>query len=909
MAVRLAQIYLFTFLQAFCEGCARVRCYFQQDTPLKDTQGYHLLGHVIAVIIRVQILIAMHNAPLVNLVHNAKLPFVGRQGELAQLHQLWGDVQRQQRLVVGLLVGEAGIGKSTLIEQFLGELGDGCTPLHIRFTPGASTSPTRAMARAMASYWRDNNPSGGVRHSLNDLSESLSEIAASTRLIIILEDIHLLPDEGLRQLLGLLATVRTTPFALLCVSRPLPAEATQQLSTVVDHTIVLHGLQGAEVSTLWHRLFTEHPSAAIVRSITTTTVGNPLVIRSGLLRALSNNAISPIIRPQQVTVAVQLDDFQQSLLDSTRSISGVMTQQLTAKALRQLQTLSTLGEIFPIEAAAIATSNTSSLLSEFQQRGILVVASAAHTPLIPTHSPLPQLLAFSHTILHRELLSEATPDSAVLLAVVGAKIPLYSTTPFSLLAAATDLHTFTSEVLLQALEGIHFYLGAIFASDDWLLSESLLLAAEQVIAAVRDDPNNANLTEARISLIMLQMERSSRQHDLTLYRVQMSELMRLTSAPLPASLQHYCLVGKAAKARIAFHQPEELLAAVSELYAETKQWASEHLCGQQYPVGFKTALVALMALGRRCRHYEVIYWTAQHIEVVLESLDLHDPVEIEEYTETLPFILFVRRSEAEFQKRMRELQRLESFGPLPAALLGTKGHLLVVAGHATQGLDILEPAISRLQKHQQFVHLISAVGSWCLARGMVGESLQKITEEAALLLRDVPSVVPNMAVDTAIAITAILAYNIEDMHKVEDLLPMVAQRASGGVLRYFSAVRRDVSAINNLAPPSRDENDPYETIAAVFSSTTLTPLLEAAIIKKMKMEIVEATDLLHFRALLHSVEWMMEHSYPCQQRILPVAAEESRKWLRWLYQRELFIYANAFIARFGTLIPEMEKEG
>ncbi len=60
MAVSLAQIYLFTFLQAFCEGCARVRCYFQQDTPLKDTQGYHLLGHVIAVIIRVQILIACH---------------------------------------------------------------------------------------------------------------------------------------------------------------------------------------------------------------------------------------------------------------------------------------------------------------------------------------------------------------------------------------------------------------------------------------------------------------------------------------------------------------------------------------------------------------------------------------------------------------------------------------------------------------------------------------------------------------------------------------------------------------------------------------------------------------------------------------------------------------------------------
>ncbi|MCC7437711.1 MAG: ATP-binding protein [Armatimonadetes bacterium] len=846
----------------------------------------------------------MHYAPLVDLVHNAKLPFIGREEERAQLHQFWEDVESQQRLVVGLLVGEAGIGKSTLLEQFLSELGDDCTLLHIRFIPGASTSPIRAIARAVASYL-----SGGMLHPASDLSETLIEIAATKRLLIVLEDIHLLSDEGLGQLLALLATLRTTPLALLCLSRPLPIETMQQLSAVVDCTIVLHGLQPAEVSTLWHRLFSEYPSSAIVNSITAATVGNPLVIRSGLLRALHNNAISPIIRPQQVAVVVHLQDFQQLLLDSTRSISGVITQHLAKGALRQLQALATLGEVFSIEAANIVTSNISSLLAEFQQRGILAVAPAAHTSLIPTHSSLPQLLAFSHTILHRELLNDATPDSAALLAVFGAKTPLYSTTPFSLIAAATDLNTLTSELLLQALEGIHFYLGSIFASDDWRLSELLLLAAEKVLAAIRDDPNNISLTEARISLVMLQMERSSRLHDLQLYSDQMSDLIRLTSSTLPASLQHYRLVGKSAKARhIAFHQPEELLAAINELYDEARQWKSQHLRGQQYPVGFKTTLVALLALARRCRHHEVIYWAAEHLETVLESLDLHDPVEIEEYTETLPFILFVRRSEAEFQKRIATLQRLESFGPLPTTLLATKGHLLVIAGQAVQGLSILEQVLGRLQKNQQFVHLISAVGSWCLAQGMIGKPLQKTIENAALLLRDVPPSFPNMAVDTAIATTAILSYNIEDQHKVEELLPRVEKQANTKVLRYFATVRHDSYAITELAPPSEEENDLYIIVAAVFQSTALTPLLETAIIEKLKMEIVEATDLLHFRDLLHCVEWMVQHSYPCQKRILPVATEEARKWLRWLYQHELFTYANALVVRFGGLIPEMKKE-
>lgn len=849
----------------------------------------------------------MHRTPLVNLVHNAKLPFVGREEELAQLQQFWEDVEQQQRLIVGLLLGEAGIGKSTLLEHFLHEVGDRCVPLHVRFTTGAATSPVRAIARAIGGYWSAIH-SSGVIHSPYDLSEILPEIAATKRLLIALEDIHLLTDEGIERLVELLNTLQSAPFALLCLSRPLSVEAMQQLSRVVNRTIVLQGLQEAEIATLWSQLFTERPSALIVNSIATTTLGNPLVIRSGLLRALSSNAITPTIRSQQVAVAVELHNFQQSLLDSTRSISGAITEQLSTDALQQLQTLATLGEVFPTEAAQIATDNANSLLTEFQQRGILAVAPSAHTSLIPNSSPLPKLLTFSHTVLHRELLSDATPNSAALLAVIGEQVPLYSSLPFTLLAAATDLHRFTPNVLLRALQGIYFYLGAIFASDDWLLSEAPLLAAEQVLKAINDDPNNDDLTEARISLVMLQMERSSRLPDLKSYGDQLFELIRLTSAPLPTSLQHYRLAGKSAKARyLAFHQPEKLLAAVEELYDESQQLIAQHPSGLPYPGGLKVTLVALMALGRRCRHQKVIYWAAEHLELVLDSLDLNNPVEVEEYAETLPFILFVRRSEAEFQKRMSSLRLLESFGPLSSTLLATKGHLLVVGGYAKQGVSILEQIIPRLQKNQQFIHLISSVGSWALGQGMIGLSLQCIIEKTTIFLHGVPDDFPNMAVDTAVAKTAILAYNIEDQNKVEKFLPMVAKQANKKVLRYFAAARRDCDTIQKFAPPSDEEKDYYATVAAILSSTTLTPLLEETVIDHLNSEIVEATDLLHFRALLHGVEYMIERSYPCQLSILPVVETGLQKWLHWLYQHNLFTYANGLISRFGGLLPKLEE--
>ncbi|MBL7989745.1 MAG: AAA family ATPase [Chlorobi bacterium] len=857
----------------------------------------------------------MYRTPLANLVHHAKLPFVGRSAQLAELRRFWRGGASRQSLQVGLIVGEAGVGKSTLLDQFLQELGTECTLAHIRFTPNSSTSLVRAIARALEHTVASNpiiSHNSTVLRSLHDVAEAIPAIASAVRLLVVLEDIHLLKEEGMEQLALLLRQLGSVRLSVLCLARPLSVAGNAALEGLIDTTIALEGLQKSEVTLLWQRLFAEQPNSAVVDSITTTTLGNPLVIRSGLLRALSSNAISTAIVPQQVVVSVQLPSLRQSLVDSTRSISTAMTQHLPASALQSLRTLATFGEVFTAEAANLAIPNAEPLLQEFQQRGLLSVAPSIHTSLVPSTTPLAPLLSFSHTVLHRELLHKASADTGALLRVMAAQLPLYSTLPFSLLSDATNLNRFSKEQLLEALQGVYFYLGAIFASDDWGLAEAPLPAAEHLLQAInRISPSQEDdvLIEARISMIMLQMEYSSRVPDLRAYGEQLVELQQQTMvAGLPPALRHYRLVGKAATARnIAFQQPELLLGAVKELFAEAQQWEHEHH-GEPYPTGFKISLVALMVLGQRCRYYEAIYWAAQHLEVVLESLDLHNPVELEEYAEMLPFLLLVRRSQAEFAKRLQSIALLESFGPLSSTLLAAKAHLLVMQGEPQKGLEILSKVMPKMQKYQLHIHRLSAAGTLALALGMLGEPMESLAQQTRQMLQGIPADFPNMAAGTAIAETAILAHNIEEVSAVEVFFPTVRRQANKKVLRYFAAVHHDADSIRQMKPPVPDPSDPYEAIADVFASAELTRPVEAKLVAQMKKEIVEILDLLPFRAVLLAVEWMGTRGYPIQSQLLPAAQQGICRWIEWLTQRQITTYSNGLIERFGQMLPVEELE-
>ncbi len=61
-------------------------------------------------------------------------PIVGREADLAWLHDRWQSATRQRGCAT-MLVGEAGIGKSRVAEALRDRLGDGCVPLRFQCSP------------------------------------------------------------------------------------------------------------------------------------------------------------------------------------------------------------------------------------------------------------------------------------------------------------------------------------------------------------------------------------------------------------------------------------------------------------------------------------------------------------------------------------------------------------------------------------------------------------------------------------------------------------------------------------------------------------------------------------------------------------------------------------------------------
>jgi len=75
----------------------------------------------------------------------AKLPLVGRQDELAQIQAIYSGIEKNSKLV--LVEGEAGIGKTRLVEEFLAR--SSANALQARCYPGESTVAYRPWIDAL----------------------------------------------------------------------------------------------------------------------------------------------------------------------------------------------------------------------------------------------------------------------------------------------------------------------------------------------------------------------------------------------------------------------------------------------------------------------------------------------------------------------------------------------------------------------------------------------------------------------------------------------------------------------------------------------------------------------------------------------------------------------------------------
>ncbi len=267
-------------------------------------------------------------------------PFVGRQGELAQLKQAYERAVRDRACHLFTLLGPAGIGKSRLTQEFLDELdgalvvrghclsyGEGITyfPL-VEILEGLAVEAdvsallqqdveARSLLNAVsAAVGLADAPTLSREDAFHAVCGFFERLGRERPLVVVLDDLHW-AEETLLDLVECLADwSRNAAIFLLCPARPdlldtRPAWAGGKLNAT---TTLLEPLSGEEADVLIDNLLSGASLAETVRRrIAETAEGNPLFVEQMLALIAQNGHNGDVEVPPtiQALLATRLEQL------------------------------------------------------------------------------------------------------------------------------------------------------------------------------------------------------------------------------------------------------------------------------------------------------------------------------------------------------------------------------------------------------------------------------------------------------------------------------------------------------------------------------------------------------------------------------------------------------------------------
>jgi predicted ATPase len=303
--------------------------------------------------------------------------FVGRTQELARLRQLLARAAAGEALVA-LVGGEAGIGKTRLVEQFTAAaqeqsvrvLRGGCVPLGeegVPFAPlvealrGLASDLDPAELEAVAGpareelgrlvpdlAWSANGTAGaavvgaGQGRLFELLFGVVERLAASAPLLWVMEDLHW-ADRSTRDLLAFLATsLRSGRVMLVLTFRSDELDRMHPLRRLLGELgrnrrvrrLELPRFTRPEVAEQLAGLLGTDPPARLVDDIYARSEGNPFFTEELLLAGAGNgggpNALPPSLQEVLLTRVVRLGHRTQQLLGIAATAGPGVTQPVLA---------------------------------------------------------------------------------------------------------------------------------------------------------------------------------------------------------------------------------------------------------------------------------------------------------------------------------------------------------------------------------------------------------------------------------------------------------------------------------------------------------------------------------------------------------------------------------------------------
>lgn len=854
-------------------------------------------------------------AVLTDFLNHGILPFVGREKVIERLRAFRGAAADASGLRTFLIAGEAGIGKSRLIEETIPVLeGSGGAVAHFRLRPASGGSPVALLADAL---WHSPTVRPLLRarpsRTLDSVLDALRRLCRLRPAVIVVEDIHLLAGETLQDFAALLGALADDPVSLVCASRP-PGEGTLALlGPSLAEQVDLSGLAYDEIARLGDVLFGPNGAEETIRTIAEVTLGNPLAIRGALRGALRQETIL-----RQADGGWRGDErFRDVVRLGARSITEGLAVHLTPEQRRAADALASLGEIFSCEAAEILLGEESEPVIEgLLFKGILVRSLTAATPLPNKGRSGSRLLAFTHTLVHHTLIREGKVPAMKLLEVFERQAPLYSIVPYLRLADVASLVPAEDRLRLVAVVDEGIAVAAVLdESSEWNLARELTDALERISLAETFTPEEKidlelRLLDARLRLLERDLQGEE-------YGQRLERLFALALALPEEDAPPYliCAFAHRYKRMVYSGDGEEHAERLEREIDALVKLAPEVVCTEGYVryLGWRTERASLQGDWQTQEEVE------RHIEGLLVRPGL--PEELREALQSAlrtNYLLLVRTPE-EYSRRLARIEETDEKrrGLLTeVSWLLQKGRFYGFTGHFKRQWEVYRQAL-RFAENRGQKDIVASLGAGLVrCRAAMGLPLQE-AEDALLRMGAIaPTDVPE-GVEDPVG-TRITTSNLA----ATALMNGADEWAVRFYDRYFGARENNPTTLPILLALYRD--DPAGELEFYGSHPWLAPV-SGGIIRMLRgggsgEDFRQAGEFLHdtlaavpvaTRHILHirvglRLHALLARSVPSFRFPADILRAGLRAALEWGRERELWLMMNACLHEFGGLLPEKE---
>lgn len=629
---------------------------------------------------------------VVDFLNHGTLPFVGRSDLRDRLVRFWNAGTTGEGMHLLLLIGEAGAGKSRLVEEGVDAIArSGAAIVQTRLYPESPTALLPLLSRAL---WRYAQAHPELRLEVDETFGSvlfgLRRLCRLRPSILIIEDLHLLGGGGVGDLGVLLDALADEPLPVIMTSRPLELAAR---SVLERHSVIeanIPGLDREAARDLWTKIFSRSPAEVEVEALMRATAGNPLAIRSALRGAVRSGTLAYNKPTRQWCMAISHDAFAESLERSVSLLSEGMAAHLEPQEGKGAAAIALLGELVARESA-IAMVGSADLVDRLIFKGILKTGSVAIPHLQGGDRSCHPILSFTHSLVHRRFVDSSSAPRSRLIQIIADGLPLYSVLPFQILLDRTGTDDLSVDVVLRSIErGLDTALSLDYGPD-WELASMVLESVTGLFEGVAPmlQERGRRIIEAR--LVIRRNALLHRGEPLDQKQAMVARMLHLTESPDDDQTRRLRLAALVNNSMAASWIDNRLDPDAIE---QIRLFVADHP-ELRLTEPYLAYLNQIVMYGAIKGEEEVLH----RVEIETEEM-LSDPSTGDEFRRNLrravyPDLVGLYADQEELDRRMRQLDELEREGEdrYTSGILFCKLALLEQTAHLNQAAMLCREAI------------------------------------------------------------------------------------------------------------------------------------------------------------------------------------------------------------------------